>query len=65
MSDGRPSRSELATRSPKVDSAPRSSVVPLKARVMSAVTEPTGWLPISAAFASAASTIVLTCATRG
>ena len=63
------SRSELATRVPIADGAARFSahgaVPPRQARVMSAVTEPIGWLPMTAAWASAASVIVFTKATRG
>ena len=74
------SRSALATRSPSVDSLARSSrrgrsagprsrsapyVPPVKAVVMSAVTEPTGTEPTRSRRPAPPSTIVLTCATRG
>ncbi|MDI2020151.1 hypothetical protein PJL18_00651 [Paenarthrobacter nicotinovorans] len=66
------STSESATRFPSVDSLARSSRLGappagsgVKAVVISAVTAPTGWLPISAAWARALSTMVFTAATRG
>jgi hypothetical protein len=63
---------ESATRLPRVDSLARSSrlagvvsVAGVNAVVISAVTLPTGWLPISAAAASAFLTMSSTAATRG